>query len=109
MASVAELPTKENPVLVTQASILARPMTPERRMADAIRALAIDAVEKARSGHPGNAPASNWHTTSIEGEKSSLHTGPSTAAGLTDTNSIAPPLAATQSRAARSAMVLDLT
>ncbi|MBN9507636.1 MAG: transketolase [Alphaproteobacteria bacterium] len=53
MASVAELPTKENPVLVTQASILARPMTPERRMADAIRALAIDAVEKARSGHPG--------------------------------------------------------
>ncbi|MSP03879.1 MAG: transketolase [Acetobacteraceae bacterium] len=28
-------------------------MTPERRMADAIRALAIDAVEAAKSGHPG--------------------------------------------------------
>nr|WP_256336841.1 transketolase [Belnapia rosea] len=36
-----------------QAEILARPATEERRMADAIRALAIDAVEKAKSGHPG--------------------------------------------------------
>ena len=36
-----------------QAAILARPLTPARRMADAIRALAIDAVEAAKSGHPG--------------------------------------------------------
>ena len=36
-----------------QAEILARPATEERRMADAIRALAIDAVEAAKSGHPG--------------------------------------------------------
>jgi transketolase len=33
--------------------LLARPVTEERRMADAIRALAIDAVEQAKSGHPG--------------------------------------------------------
>jgi transketolase len=51
MAST-ELPT-ENPALAEQSAILARPMTPERRMADAIRALAIDGVEKANSGHPG--------------------------------------------------------
>ena len=43
----------ENPALAVQAAILARPMTTERRMANAIRALAIDAVEKAKSGHPG--------------------------------------------------------
>src|SRR5579872_5460887 len=43
----------ENPALAKQAAILARPMTPERRMADAIRALAIDATEAAKSGHPG--------------------------------------------------------
>jgi len=36
-----------------QAAILARPATETRRMADAIRALAIDAVEAAKSGHPG--------------------------------------------------------
>jgi transketolase len=36
-----------------QAAILARPATPERGMADAIRALAVDAIEKANSGHPG--------------------------------------------------------
>ena len=41
------------PALLTQAAILARPATVERRMADAIRALAIDAVEAAGSGHPG--------------------------------------------------------
>ena len=52
MASIGELPT-DNPALAQQAAILARPMTPERRMADAIRALTIDAVEKANSGHPG--------------------------------------------------------
>ena len=39
--------------LQAQAAILARPATMERRMADAIRALAIDAVEAAGSGHPG--------------------------------------------------------
>ena len=42
-----------NPALARQAEILARPMTPARHMADAIRALAIDAVEAAKSGHPG--------------------------------------------------------
>ena len=39
--------------LALQAAILARPATAERRMADAIRVLAIDAIEAARSGHPG--------------------------------------------------------
>ena len=52
MAATAEL-VVENPVLAKQAAILARPLTPERRMADAIRALAIDATEAAKSGHPG--------------------------------------------------------
>ncbi|MCC7280901.1 MAG: transketolase [Acetobacteraceae bacterium] len=33
--------------------LLAAPATAERRMADAIRALAMDAVEAAKSGHPG--------------------------------------------------------
>jgi transketolase len=52
MASIAEI-SGDNPALAAQAVILARPVTLERRMADAIRALAIDAVEKAKSGHPG--------------------------------------------------------
>jgi transketolase len=52
MASIAEI-TGDNPALAAQAAILARPMTAERRMADAIRALAMDAVERANSGHPG--------------------------------------------------------
>ena len=52
MASIADL-SADNPALAIQAAILARPATPERHMADAIRALAIDAVEKANSGHPG--------------------------------------------------------
>ena len=43
----------ENPALAQQAKILARPLTPARRMADAIRALAIDATEQSKSGHPG--------------------------------------------------------
>ena len=43
----------DTPALLHQAAILARPATVERRMADAIRALAIDAVEAAGSGHPG--------------------------------------------------------
>ena len=53
MASIAPSPGAPNPALEAQAAILARPATDERRMADAIRALAIDAVEKAKSGHPG--------------------------------------------------------
>ncbi len=52
MASTAEV-SQANPALAVQAEILARPMTLERRMADAVRALAIDGVEKAGSGHPG--------------------------------------------------------
>jgi transketolase len=52
MAATAEL-AAENPALARQAEILARPMTPARRMADAIRALAIDATEASNSGHPG--------------------------------------------------------
>jgi transketolase len=45
MADVAELPLN-NPALARQAEILARPSTLARRMADAIRALAIDATEQ---------------------------------------------------------------
>jgi len=52
MADMLELPA-ENPVLVRQAEILSRPPTTTWRMAKAIRALAIDAVEAANSGHPG--------------------------------------------------------
>jgi transketolase len=52
MASIAEAQAA-NPALAAQAAILARPATAERRMADAIRALAIDGVEAAKSGHPG--------------------------------------------------------
>src|SRR3954453_21022011 len=43
----------DHPTLALQAEILSRPPTPARRMADAIRALAIDATEQAGSGHPG--------------------------------------------------------
>ncbi|HTN12664.1 MAG TPA: transketolase [Acetobacteraceae bacterium] len=53
MAATAEVSDHPNPALAEQAAILARPMTPERRMADVIRALSIDAVERANSGHPG--------------------------------------------------------
>jgi len=53
LASIAELAADHDQVLARQADILARPVTPTRRMADAVRALAIDAVEKAKSGHPG--------------------------------------------------------
>ncbi len=52
MAALAES-ALDNPALAVQAEILSRPMTPLRRMADAIRALAIDATEQSRSGHPG--------------------------------------------------------
>jgi transketolase len=57
MAAVAELPSDRpvaaTPALALQAQILARPNTPIRRMANAIRALAIDATEQSKSGHPG--------------------------------------------------------
>ena len=53
MAGPAVDTTAENPALARQAAILARPMTPEREMANAVRALAIDGVEAANSGHPG--------------------------------------------------------
>ena len=53
MASIVPPPSGETPALAAQAAILARPNTETRRMADAIRALAIDAVEQAKSGHPG--------------------------------------------------------
>src|SRR4051794_19664031 len=48
-----DAPTADNPVLAHQAEILARPPTEAWNMANAIRALAIDAVEAAKSGHPG--------------------------------------------------------
>jgi transketolase len=44
---------ERSPALALQDAILARPTTPIRRLADAIRALAIDGVEAAKSGHPG--------------------------------------------------------
>jgi transketolase len=52
MASLAAIAGNEA-ALAFQAEILARPVTAERGMANAIRALAIDAVEAAKSGHPG--------------------------------------------------------
>jgi transketolase len=52
MAATTEA-TGVNHALALQAEILSRPMTENRRLADAIRALAIDAVEAANSGHPG--------------------------------------------------------
>jgi transketolase len=48
-----DAPVTENPALARQAEILARPPTQAWHMANAIRALAIDAVEAAKSGHPG--------------------------------------------------------
>jgi transketolase len=52
MAAMAET-NADNPALAQQVAIRARGETPTRRMADAIRALSIDAVEAAKSGHPG--------------------------------------------------------
>jgi transketolase len=48
-----DAPAIDDPVLAHQAEILARPPTQAWHMANAIRALAIDAVETANSGHPG--------------------------------------------------------
>lgn len=53
VASIAPASDTPNPALSAQAALLARPSSEERRMADCIRALAIDAVEAAKSGHPG--------------------------------------------------------
>jgi transketolase len=53
LASLTPSPDSPNLALAAQALLLARPATEERRMADAIRALAIDAIEQAKSGHPG--------------------------------------------------------
>ena len=52
MVSPGDL-TDDLPARGLQDAILTRPAAAERRMADALRALAIDAVERARSGHPG--------------------------------------------------------
>jgi transketolase len=52
MATLSEQ-SGHSPALAQEIEILSRPMTETRRMANAIRALAIDAVEKANSGHPG--------------------------------------------------------
>ncbi len=52
MASIADNSGNET-ALARQAAILAQIPTLERNMANAIRALAIDAVETAKSGHPG--------------------------------------------------------
>ena len=43
----------DNPVLARQAELLGRPSSAVRRMADAVRVLAIDAIERSQSGHPG--------------------------------------------------------
>jgi transketolase len=51
MPPLAEPPV-EPPALIAEGGVLARPAMPERRMADALRALAIDAVEQAGSEHP---------------------------------------------------------
>ena len=55
MASIEPAPTSgtPTPAQAAQALLLARPASEDRRLADAIRALAIDAVEQAKSGHPG--------------------------------------------------------
>jgi transketolase len=50
--AVTEAPAA-NPALETMRDLLAATAGPDRTLADAIRALAIDAVEAARSGHPG--------------------------------------------------------
>ncbi|MDE1906506.1 MAG: transketolase, partial [Rhodospirillales bacterium] len=51
MASIAD--TNNEAALKRQAEILAQQPGEDRMMANAIRALAIDAVEAAKSGHPG--------------------------------------------------------
>jgi transketolase len=53
LASIADPAATDSPAAQRMAAILAAPATADRRMADAIRALAMDAVEAAKSGHPG--------------------------------------------------------
>src|SRR5271166_875193 len=48
-----DAPVIDNPVLAHQSEILDRPPTQAWHMANAIRALSIDATEQANSGHPG--------------------------------------------------------
>ena len=50
---MAEAAAVHADILATQAAILARPAGRERRMADAVRAFAIDAAEAAKSAHAG--------------------------------------------------------
>jgi transketolase len=52
MASIGDNSGNQT-ALERQAAILAEPVTAERGMANAIRALTIDAVEAAKCGHPG--------------------------------------------------------
>ncbi|HQT46659.1 MAG: transketolase [Acidocella sp. 20-63-7] len=52
MASIGDISGNEA-ALARQAEVLAQPLGEDRVMANAIRALAIDAVEAANSGHPG--------------------------------------------------------
>ncbi len=53
MASPTDLAQAASPDAARMLALLAAPPSPERRMADAIRALAMDAVQAANSGHPG--------------------------------------------------------
>jgi transketolase len=53
LASQADIQAGASPAAARMGILLARPATPESRMADAIRVLAMDAVEAAKSGHPG--------------------------------------------------------
>src|SRR5579872_4994209 len=48
-----DAPVTDNPVLAPPAEIPARPPTHASQMATALRALAIDALQAAKSGHPG--------------------------------------------------------
>src|SRR5271168_3582189 len=52
MASLADISGNEA-ALGRQSEILLQPLTEDRVMANAIRALTIDAVEAAKCGHPG--------------------------------------------------------
>jgi transketolase len=52
LASPSAVPAATD-ALARQAALLARPADENRRLADAIRVLAMDAVEQAKSGHPG--------------------------------------------------------
>jgi transketolase len=52
MASIGGISGNEA-ALARQAALLAAPPSEDRQLANAIRALSIDAVERAKSGHPG--------------------------------------------------------